>query len=75
MAGRLLVPGEAKITLTQAITMAETHGNGIARCATLITEQDKIFYAVEVLSNGTLYQMTVDVSNGELLSNQVDHSI
>ncbi len=75
MASRLVVPEETEITLTQAIIMAETHGNGIARCASLITEQDKVFYAIEVLRDGRLYQMNVDVSSGRLLSSQVDRDI
>lgn len=64
----------AKISLSQAITAAEQHVQGKAVRAELEDENGILVYGVEVTSGTGITDVKVDISNGKILSAQVDRT-
>ena len=64
---------QAKISLTQAIAIAEQHVGGKAIHAELEDENGTLVYGVEVASGEQTTDVKVDVSDGRILSAQADH--
>lgn len=57
---------EAKVTLGQAITAAETKSGGKAYDAKITTEGGAALYVVEVLSSDKVQKVEVDTQSGEV---------
>jgi uncharacterized membrane protein YkoI len=79
VAAALLVPGaavadrddiraldEAKLTLVEAIQIAEAHQAGRAFEAKLEDDSFSPEYEVEVVANGEIYELTIDGVTGEV---------
>lgn len=64
---------QAKISLTQAIEIAEQHVGGKAIRAGLEDENGTPVYGIEVGSDLQTTDVKVDVSDGKILSAQADH--
>ena len=64
---------QAKISLTQAIAIAEQHVGGKAIRAELEDENGTLVYGVEVGSGVQTTDVKVGMSDGKILSAQADH--
>ncbi len=64
---------QAKISLTEAIEIAERHVGGKAIRAELEDENGTLVYGVEVGSGAQTTDVKVDLSDGKILSAQADH--
>ena len=63
---------KAEVSLSQAISAAESHVNGHAVNAELEDENGNIVYGVEVVTNTQTMDVKVDAHNGKILSAQLD---
>jgi uncharacterized membrane protein YkoI len=64
---------KARITLAQAVSVAEQHVGGRASQAELENENGHLVYAVEVSDNTRTMDVKVDATNGTVLSAEADH--
>ena len=62
------VMGEAKVTLSQAISTAETQVGGKAIMARLAWRHDQNFYDVHVLKGNELMDVRVGIDDGKVIS-------
>jgi uncharacterized membrane protein YkoI len=63
----------ARMTLVQAVAIAEQHVGGRASHAELENENGRLVYAVEVSNNTGTIDVKVDASDGTVVSAQADH--
>ena len=68
------VLAQAKVSLGQAITVAERHANGKAARAELEDENGRMVYGVEVVGAGKSTDVKVDINSGKVLSAQADRA-
>ena len=64
---------EAKITLIEAIEIAQEHQGGIAYDAKLDDDSFTPEYEVELVANDRFYEVTVDGVTGEIRKVKEDH--
>lgn len=62
----------AKVSLTEAITLAQNVAEGVAVSAELDDEEAVPVYLVEVVSGGRDYEVRVDPGTGKVLDKQLD---
>jgi uncharacterized membrane protein YkoI len=62
-----------KVTLTQAVSIAEQHVGGRASHAELENENGRLVYAVEVSNTTNTMDVKVDATTGSIVSSQADH--
>lgn len=64
---------KAKVTITQAISAAETHAAGTATRAELDSERGAVVFKVEVATpDQKVFEVTVDAVEGKVLSSRQD---
>jgi uncharacterized membrane protein YkoI len=64
---------KARITLIQAVSLAEHQVGGRATHAELENENGRLVYAVEVSDSVNTMDVKVDASDGSIISAQADH--
>ena len=64
--------GNAKTTLSQAVTVAEQHANGRAARAEYENSKQGWVYDVEVVSGAKVFDVRVDADKGTVLSSAED---
>ena len=64
----------ARITLAQAVALAEQHRGGRATRAELESENGRLVYGVEVTDATTTTDIKVDAADGKILSAQPDQA-
>jgi uncharacterized membrane protein YkoI len=62
----------AKMSLTQAITMAEKHFAGKASHAEFEKNDGKLMYDIEIVSTDTVVDVQIDADSGQLIASSVD---
>lgn len=67
-----LAIAKAKISLTQAVTVAEHHINGKASRAEYENSKQGWVYDVEVVSGSTVFDVRVDADKGTVISSAED---
>lgn len=67
-----LALNKAKLTLTQAITIAEQHANGKASRAEYENAKQGWVYDVEVISGAKVFDVQVDADKGTIISSAED---
>ena len=67
-----LAVGNAKTTLSQAVTVAEQHANGRAARAEYENSKQGWVYDVEVVSGAKVFDVRVDAEKGTVLSSAED---
>ncbi len=65
---------QAKVSISQAISVAEQHANGKAARAELEDENGKMVYGVEVVGAGKTTDVKVDINTGQVLSAKADQA-
>jgi uncharacterized membrane protein YkoI len=69
-----LVIDNAKVPLSQAVTVAEQHVNGKATRAEYERGKTSWVYEVEVVKGVTVYDVTVDPEKGTVLASNADRA-
>jgi uncharacterized membrane protein YkoI len=64
---------KARITLVQAVSIAEQHAGGRASHAELENENGRLVYGVEVSDPTKTTDVKVDATDGSVVSAQADH--
>lgn len=65
---------KAKISLTQAVTIAERHANGKAARAEYENSKQGWVFDVEVVSGAKVFDVRVDANGGKVISSVEDKS-
>ena len=63
---------QAKIPLTQAISVAEQHANGKAANAKFKNSKRGVIYEVEVVSGTRVFDVRIDANDGSVISSYED---
>lgn len=65
---------KTRISLVQAVTIAEQHAGGRASHAELENENGRLVYDIEVADNANTTDVKVDATDGSVVSAQVDQA-